>query len=116
MFALRSKIAAFMLVWGMLFTSAQFAGVASTSSYLKGGSCHEDPSPSPAEQAPQNHDCCVAGHLHAATAALASLVPNWAAMGPTVFPGHDAAKFHLTPTSQKTIGPSPPAIAVPLRI
>jgi hypothetical protein len=41
--------------------------------------CHEDPEPAPAplpkNHGPQNHDCCLMGHIHATAPAFALIVP-----------------------------------------
>jgi len=112
---IRPTMAVFLLVWGGLLLATQFAPARNLTSITTADSCHDKSGP-PLEKAPQKHDCCAVGHLHA-TVMNHSITAEFGFAGRAVFRdakaiGHDSG----LPASQLTIDTGPPQTAVPIRI
>jgi hypothetical protein len=107
----------FMLLTHRSLTHPGVAGTELTSAGTEGSGaagCHEESAPQ--GQAPQNHDCCTVGHLHAIASAQLIIAPAFAV---TPLKGSILLSGSIDQTSSQTSQVSdtgPPGSAVPIRV
>lgn len=112
--ALRSTTTLFLLVIGVSLMATQFVSSPDSGRQASVASCHEESAP--ADQVPQNHDCCALGHLHAVGSAPLVVVPSIEVTAMT------AARLRLTesretiPQARHYSDTGPPGSALPIRI
>lgn len=131
---IRSKTTPILLLLGVLLiathsrllrhaplSSLQSRTILTSSTNFAGGSeptgatgCHEESAPK--ERAPQNHDCCTFGHLHAIASAPLAVAPRLPVTAFNCSRRESASADQVTSPSDQISDTGPPGSALPIRI